>query len=204
MDVTDEHTASDAILMARLGAGELSALGVLYARHGAMVKSAVRCYAPNIGESEIDDLSQDVFLQLKRTAAYYTERGRFRAWLFGIASQAAKNWLKTGATRADLLKVFGAQPPAMGLKHTGSPETCAEARELIWKLFDALPEGQREVFYLHAVEEFSAREIGEILGLSENAVWTRLHRGRNAIVSRLEEIERAKGNGSRASLKVIS
>ena len=50
-----------------------------------------------------------------------------------------------------------------------------------------LPEKYRVVLYLFYYEEFSTKEIAELLGLRQTAVTTRLARGREQLKKRLKE-----------------
>lgn len=54
----------------------------------------------------------------------------------------------------------------------------------LWRALPDLPFGQRQVLVL-ALEGLSHREIGEVLGLRENAVAVRLNRARQALRARL-------------------
>ena len=184
-----EQTESDEILMAALQSGAPAPLGVLYLRHGARVKALIRRYALNVCETELDDLVQETFLQLRRTAAFYREAGTFRAWLYAIAVQIAKNRTKQGAVRSALLKTHDSKPIAVSPGPDKSPEDTVAMRDLILKSFQKLPTEQQEVLILYEVEGFSAQEIGVILKLSENAVWTRLHRGRKAVLKQIRKID---------------
>lgn len=180
---------SDETLMAEVKNGESAALGDLFLRHGAPVKSLIRRYAVNVCETELDDLVQETFLQLRRTAAFYRESGTFRAWLFAIAVQIAKNRAKQGAVRAALLKAHDSKPIAVSPRHSGTPEDTVAMRDLILKLFRKLPAEQQEVLILYEVEGFSAQEIGMVLDITENAVWTRLHRARKAVLSHIRKVD---------------
>ena len=177
---------TDESLMTRLKTGDLSALGILYRRHGALVKHAVRRFAPEISNEEIEDLVQDVFLQLKRTACHCEETAKCRAWLFGIAAQTARNWRKKGAVRGALLDRHHDKPVGLSLVVNNSPEETVLKRDLIKKTLQRLPDTDRQLLLLYEADGFSAREIGEMMGFSEGAVWTRLHRIRRFILSHIQ------------------
>ncbi len=183
--------ATDEALMSRLASGDMEALGTLYRRHGGMVKRAVRRFAPEISEGELEDLVQDVFLQLRRSARYYREQSKCRAWIFGITAQLARNWRRTGAVRGALLDVHRSKPIGLSLVTNNSPEQAALNRDLIEKTILGLGEDQRRLLVLYEVDGFSAREIGEMLGLSEGAVWTRLHRLRRSILDEIKQTRRS-------------
>ena len=181
---------TDEALMSRLKKGDMGALGTLYRRHGAMVKRAVRRFAPEISSGELEDLVQDVFLKLRRSASYYEEQSKCRNWIFGIAAQTAQNWRRNGAVRGALLDAHKSKPVGLSLVTDNSPEAAALNRDLIEKTIRSLGEEERRLLIMYEVDGFSAREIGDMTGLSEGAVWTRLHRLRRGILDRLKTLNK--------------
>ena len=63
-------------------------------------------------------------------------------------------------------------------KHQGS-----SLKEIVW----GLPVHYREIIILHYYEDFSVKEITELLKISENTVRTRLRRGRELLKQELKE-----------------
>lgn len=59
------------------------------------------------------------------------------------------------------------------------------ARDIL-KMLQSLPEGYRTVFNLYVFEEMSHKEIGEVLGISENTSKSQLHRARAFMKAKLE------------------
>ncbi|MCP4605401.1 MAG: RNA polymerase sigma factor [Proteobacteria bacterium] len=188
--MTDSITApTDACLMARLAEGNMDALGQLYRRYGAMVASALRRFAPHMNETEIEDLLQDVFLSLKDLAVKYVERSRFRSWLYGVSVQAARNWKKKGSIRTRLILQHQGERLGISLAAEISPEGSVITRDLISRSLAQLPVTQQEVLLLHEVDGFSGDEIGEILHISTQAVWMRLHRARRTLIDSVKRRE---------------
>lgn len=56
----------------------------------------------------------------------------------------------------------------------------------VWETVGQLPESYRDVIHLFYYEQYSVREIGEILELTEGAVKTRLSRARDMLREQLE------------------
>jgi len=177
----DQRELTDERLMATLATGELEALGELYRRHGALARSAIVRYAPEISAAELDELTQEVFLTLCDTATRYEEQQRFKAWLYGIAVRKTRSWQRTTWLRRRLLKSKHGEPVGLARRPGGSPERAVALRELVDRTLARLTEGQRQVLLLHAVEGFTGEEIAEILGIRPETVWTRLHRVRRAV-----------------------
>jgi len=178
-------------LMAVLAAGEMAPLAELYTRYGAMVRGVIRRHAPEISIAESEELGQDVFLALAKSAGRYERGGRFRAWLFGIAVNKARGWRRSTWLRRNLLRRHQADP-SQDLDARGvGPDTDAMRREEIRQALGRLSAAHREVLVLHAVDGFTGEEIAGILGIRPKTVWTRLHRARRAMVSMLAKEEAA-------------
>jgi RNA polymerase sigma-70 factor, ECF subfamily len=71
-----------------------------------------------------------------------------------------------------------------------------ELRVLLESAIDRLPDGAREVFMLREVEGMSTAEVGSSLGISEDAVKTRLSRARAAL--RHDLMERTRSSAPQA------
>src|SRR3546814_18577593 len=74
-------------------------------------------------------------------------------------------------------------PAENSMTPESSPEAAAaqsEIRRLLETAIDALPQAQRTVFMLRAVEEFSTEDTATCLGIPPETVKTRLHRAKQA------------------------
>ena len=173
---------SDNLLMANLAKGETQALGELYDRYDKMVKVAIVRFAPEIPASSVEELCQDTFLTLNKTAARYQERSQLKAWLYGIAVNKARAWRARTWLRRRLLKEHSGKGIAMALPNDSSLEKRSELRNAIRNALTELPKPQRDVLMLHAFEGFKSAEIASILKMNPEAVRTRLHRARRALL----------------------
>ena len=102
-----------------------------------------------------------------------TARGEARAWLFGIARNAALDELRRRKrqavpTDADLL--------AEVVEDDRDEIGAADRRMVVRAALDRLPARDRELIALRFFAELSNAEIGEVLGISESNVGTRLSR----------------------------
>ncbi len=82
-----------------------------------------------------------------------------------------------------------------------SPERAAadgDARALLHELIDGLPEELRQTLVLSAIEELSSREIGEVMGVPEGTVRTRLMRARAVLKAKYDERCAGRQTTSRA------
>ena len=170
----------DAPLIDRLKSGDLDALGPLYQRYGGAVRSLLVRTEPSLGREGADDLCQEVFLVFIDTLPRYTEQGRLRSWLYGIAVRKARGWRRRTWVRRALGQQHGSAAAGVALQSERTDERL-DARKKIDSLLRSLPARQREVVMLRMIEGLSGQETAEVLGISENAVNTRLHRARQAL-----------------------
>ena len=106
---------------------------------------------------------------------------RFKPWILRITANEAYNIVSRSA-RFVPLDALPAEPAAPG-------RPCA-AESTLWPLIQSLPESLRAPIVLYYYDDLPVREIASILGLREGAVKTRLSRGRQALKTMLEPLEK--------------
>ncbi len=179
----------DERLMAILATGEMFPLAKLYMRYGAMVKEAIRRFAPEISIAEAEEVGQDVFLALAHSAGRYRKNGVFKSWLFGIAVNKARRWRRSTWVRRNLLERHHRDPVGIFAVKGSTPDIDMETRDELRHAFEMLPAAQREVLVLHAVDGFTGEEIAQILDIKPGTVWTRLHRARKTMLQLFKKEE---------------
>ena len=141
------------------------------------------------------DLAQESFLQLHRTAWGTLPPAEARFWLYRVARNLAINEFRKGQTRHRLFdRVVEAVRP-----RTYTPEQEYEAREreqLVLTMLQGLPEDQRTALLLREQEELSYREIAEVLQVSESKVKTDIFRARAALRERWARRVQTAGAGT--------
>jgi RNA polymerase sigma-70 factor (ECF subfamily) len=173
----------DAFLLRRCRKGDMDAFGILVSRHESRVRSLVaRILGPSASADDLDDTTQDVFVQAWRALSRFRGDSRFSTWLYRVATNIAiKQWhrRKRGANvvaEAELpesVRVSLADP-------SPGPSASAERRSRDRELrtaIESLPEKQRTVILLHYYEEYTCEEMALIVGCSVGTIWSRLHYG---------------------------
>lgn len=183
---------TDEEVMRNLANGEMTQLGVIYKKYDSMVKSALNRCAPEMSAAQIEELSQEVFITVSDKARTYREQSSFRAWLYSIATRKAQVWRRNTWLRRKLLNKHHGQSIGMALRTDSSSLKQIELRESISKAMSLLPQGQRDVLVLHAVEGFNSEEISQILDIKPKTVRTRLHRARKKLLDNAEAISWSK------------
>ena len=137
---------------------------------------------------DAEDAVQTAFLDALRHLDAFQGRSRFSSWLTRIALNAAFMRLRSSRRRTetslDEMIERDAGPRFQAVEARRNPEQeCAlrEARVLLAKALDRLGPLYGEVLHLFHVQELSAKEAAQILGVPVGTVKARLHRARSRL-----------------------
>jgi RNA polymerase sigma-70 factor (ECF subfamily) len=138
-----------------------------------------------------EDLTQETFLRAWRSRDRLRDAGGARVWLFTIAANIWRDWLRRGKSR-----VAAAGPlDETGIALWTCPDAIASEREQCERALqalDSLPGRQREVLYLCAVEELKAADIARVLEINVAAVRASLSLARQRLRVLLAEEEKSR------------
>lgn len=149
---------------------DLAAFGALYERYVQRVYSYV--YTRTGSTPDAEDITERVFLQAMSHLRGYQSRGApFSAWLFRIAHNLVANWHRDNS-RHQHVKLDGADLPA----HREPAFDLLEELAAIRRALTTLPAERQRLIVLKFVEELPNAEIGRIMGRSEGAIKSLIHR----------------------------
>lgn len=183
----DAASTDEEIVRAVL-AGDHQSFGLLMRRYNQRLYRVCRAVLPNDGEAE--EAVQEAYLKAYQYLGQFENRAKFSTWLTKIAFHEAlarkrrmMRWVPFDAGRQD--EARGIPEPAA---RTKSPEGQAIHDELTASLeraIDNLPDNYRAVFVLRHVQGLSTDETSTCLGLTQEAVKSRLMRSRGILQHRL-------------------
>jgi RNA polymerase sigma-70 factor (ECF subfamily) len=168
--------------------GDTSAFETLVERHQGLVGGTV---AHMLGSnSDVEDISQQVFIRVWKSARRYVPRAKFTTWLLKITRNLVFNELRRSKRHAHipLQTDPGAEEFPLKDEKNPAPDASLLETELQQAIDDAiaqLPESQRMALILRRYEQLSYEEISEVLDLSVPAVKSVLFRARTELRSRL-------------------
>lgn len=174
--------------MRLVGRGDTAAFEELIERHQGLVLGTVaRMLGSN---SDVEDVAQQVFLRVWKSAGRYVPRAKFTTWLLKITRNLVFNELRRAKRRGHVPIQTDPTAEEIPLKdETGqSPDASlleSELQQAIEKAIVELPESQRMAIVLRRYEELSYEQIAEILDLSVPAVKSVLFRARTELRARL-------------------
>ena len=132
-----------------------------------------------------EDVLQDGFITLFTHMDSYKGNGSFEGWARKIFVTTALMELR----KKDALKMSDELDTVRGMKADLPSQGQNIGYKELMKLVMQLPAGFRTVFNMYAVEGYSHKEIGDILGISESTSRTQLSRARICLQNMIKEIE---------------
>lgn len=155
--------------------GDASALTDLVREYGDALVRFAYCFLNDYYAAE--DVMEDTFATLIIKRKKFTQKAKFKTYLFSIARnkcidllRARKRILPLEDNLADLL--------------TDSPETAmllTDRNKKLYKCMQQLPEAYRQVLNLVYFEEFTIEETGKILRKNRKQVYNLLSRARSSL-----------------------
>jgi RNA polymerase sigma factor (sigma-70 family) len=187
-------STTDNVLMARVTAGELPKLAVLFERHH---RALFRYFVSLNRDPELsEDLVQDVFFRILRYRATYDPEKAFSAWMYGIARRVSLD-----RARERRGEVVGIEEFTEG---RGEPASVAPGPEeravkvqnlgLLQRALDLLPAEKREILVLSRFQEMKYEDIAAVLNCEVGAVKVRVYRAVRALEQIYFALEKEKAS----------
>ena len=156
---------------------------MLYEKYAPTMLGLCRRYVR--GEQEAEDVMINGFMKVFSKIDLFEGKGSFEGWMkriminesLGYIRKNKAMYLETDIEAADK------EPDLDKLS------TALETKDLL-KMINELPSGYRTIFNLYAIEGYSHKEIGELLGINENTSKSQLSRARMQLQKKLLETER--------------
>ena len=175
---------TDEALLAAGRKGDDTAFGTLINRYQQELFHFLLRFTRN--RAAADDLFQETFLQVYLAADRFDVDKRFKPWLFTIAANKARDYLRRnrkrqtaalsaeatpghegGRTFMELLAADLPEPPQVA----EDADTAQRVRDVV----DTLPEHLREILLLAYFQQLPYRDIADVLGVPLGTVKSRLH-----------------------------
>ena len=140
-----------------------------------------------------EEITQDAFLRAYQKLSTLKDPSQFLRWLYVITDRLCLNWQQRKPKIEKSMQSLEDTPMAKVAESAYArheveqreTEATKHRLEIVEKLLEKLPEGERTVVTLHYLGEMPIKEISKFLGVSVKAIKTRLYRARK----RLQEEE---------------
>ena len=189
------HT--DVELIQRILQGDQDALSPLVKKYQKGVHTLAW---RKIGDFHVaQEITQDTFLTAYQKLRTLKNHNQFAGWLYVIAANLCRDWLKKSRLPMDSLDITDAnEVDKVSYSQYVAEKQKADAdetrREVVKKLLQKLPESERTVMMLHYLGEMTINAISEFLGVSQNTVKSRLSRARNRLKKEEDIIQESLGS----------
>ena len=183
----------DAGLMLRVKRGDREAFELLVDKYKQPVTNLI--YRTLGDATEAEDLAQNVFVQVYKSAHRYQVSAKFTTWLFTIARNLCLNEIRRRSRHpADSLDAPHPEHEDQPLRQFEDAKTFSppdallhgELEQKIQQALSELPENQRLAILLCRQEELSYEDIARVLGCSLSATKSLIHRGRETLKQKLK------------------
>ncbi len=169
------------------------------------VDQLVDLYAPRLygllyrmtgSAADAEDLLQETFIRMLRALRDYRETGRFEPWLFSIAANLARDWLRrqgrslvtaTPGTAEQAETAIVSEAPGVDQRLVQ-----AEQVDRLQQALAELSEAERQVITMRFFSDLSFKEIAAALDVPLGTALARAHRGLKHLKARLEPADHAE------------
>ena len=177
----------DEFLIKRFVSNDESAFEELFRRYEQKIFNLVYRYIGPYPETE--ELTQDVFVKVYKSAQTFKGKSKFSTWIYRIAVNTCLNYKKKKRLVMESLDKSGNQlVKELVAPDSTTPEeqfTRARKMAIIQQALDSLLPNQKIAFILSKYDGFSYAEIGEIMNVSISSVESLLFRAKQQLKKEL-------------------
>jgi RNA polymerase sigma-70 factor (ECF subfamily) len=180
---------TDADLVHSVACRDKGAMEELFERHHARVHRML-ARLRSVDAVDVEDLVQNTFLEVQRSAAHYSGQSAVGTWIVAIAVNVMRHHVRKEVRYRMALECRSREMPSAAT--AGSPFDDSSNRQAMARLayaFNDLPREQKEVFLLCDVEGLRGTEVARALDLPEGTIWRRLHDARMSLRRHLVDKE---------------
>jgi RNA polymerase sigma-70 factor (ECF subfamily) len=184
--------ATDHELIVQVVIKDQDAFRSLVDRYQALVINT--CFGLLGNRQDAEDMAQEVFLQVYKSAGEFRQEAKLSTWLYRIAVNRSLNfirdnkWSRRLRNFSALLEGEADQVANQCAPDSSRPDIAMEEKErdrLLQKAISSLPQRQRVAFVLHKREGLSYEEIAKVMNCSLSSVESLIHRAKLSLQKEL-------------------
>jgi RNA polymerase sigma-70 factor (ECF subfamily) len=156
--------------------------------HASYVWNTLRRFG--VSPPDLEDGTQDVFIQVARHLGDYDRARPVRPWLFGFAFRVASQYRRRAHRRYE---TSGSSHPREAVDPGPLPDAriaAAQDRQLVLDALEAIDLDRRAVFVLHEIDGVSVDEIARALGIPVNTAYSRLRVARSEFAAAVKRLRK--------------
>jgi len=159
-------------------------LRTIFRMHSPYVWNTLR--RMGVGPSDLEDVTQDVFLQVGKHMEDYDSSRPIKPWLFGFAFRIASQYRRRAHRRRETSAEIDT------LEHPGAlqDETLGaqDDRQLVLSALESVELGRRAVFVLHEIDGVGMAAIAQTLAIPVNTAYSRLRVAREEFAAAVKRL----------------
>ncbi|MBK7392631.1 MAG: RNA polymerase sigma factor [Chloracidobacterium sp.] len=175
-EVAFDAAAPDIDLCRLAANGNIAAFEVLYERYHRRTYSL--CLRMTSSQTEAEDLTQEVFIQLFRKVGSFRGDSAFSTWLHRLTVNQVLMHFRRRSVKNERTTEEGELPEQMVAGSANPNKMQVVDRIALKNAIAELPNGYRNVFLLHDVEGFEHEEVARMMGISVGTSKSQLHKAR--------------------------
>lgn len=171
-----EANATDLSLVQKAASGNIAAFEIIYQRYHRRTYSL--CLRMTNSQTEAEDLTQEVFIQLFRKIGSFRGDSAFSTWLHRLTVNQVLMHFRRRSVKNEKTTEEG-EMPEQTVSGTENPNKMRVVdRIALKKAIAELPPGYKKVFILHDIEGYEHEEVARMMGISVGTSKSQLHKAR--------------------------
>jgi RNA polymerase sigma-70 factor (ECF subfamily) len=171
-----DPASTDLTLCQKAATGNLAAFEMIYQRYHRRTYSL--CLRMTSSQTEAEDLTQEVFIQLFRKVGSFRGDSAFSTWLHRLTVNQVLMHFRRRSVKNEKVSDDG-EMPDQAVNGTSNPNKMPVVDRIALKnAISELPRGYRNVFVLHDVEGYEHEEVARMLNISVGTSKSQLHKAR--------------------------
>jgi RNA polymerase sigma-70 factor (ECF subfamily) len=173
---TIKKDAPDFELVKLAETGNIAAFEMLYERYHRRTYSL--CLRMTNSQTESEDLTQEVFIQLFRKIGSFRGESAFSTWLHRLTVNQVLMHFRRRSVKNEKTSEDGEMPEQIVPGTENQKRMPVLDRIALTRAIEQLPPGYKNAFVLHDVEGYEHEEVARILGISVGTSKSQLHKAR--------------------------
>ncbi len=178
--MTSHSEISDNRLIQQFIQGDLQSFDSLYNRHIKTVYKRVRYVIP---ETDVEDVTQEVFIAALRSLPSFRGEAQFSTWLRTLTNHKVAEYYRKRSRKKEIMQVDLVHAERRG-DHSNA--STIEDRIALQHALQKLPERYREVILLRFADGLQFNEIAELLNQNPEATKSLFRRAMSALRKTLD------------------
>lgn len=168
--------STDLSLAQKAASGNIAAFEMIYQRHHRRTYSL--CLRMTNSQTEAEDLTQEVFIQLFRKIGSFRGDSAFSTWLHRLTVNQVLMHFRRRSVKNEKTTDEG-EMPEQTVSGTENPNKMRVVdRIALKKAIGELPPGYKNVFILHDIKGYEHEEVARMMGISVGTSKSQLHKAR--------------------------